>query len=183
MQCIRCAREFERTSHEVARGRTKFCSRTCSDAYKKESAQRYALRVLRAGRKQCKCCQRTRKLTYFPKSKRSATGYNSYCYDCTRAINREQDRKRYDRRREYSRNRHLIRTFGITLIEYNVLLEKQGGGCAICGKLIDNGRSLAVDHDNKTGRIRGVLCANCNRAIGQFAHDPARLQNAINYLS
>jgi len=98
-------------------------------------------------------------------------------------INREQDKKRVDKKKEYSRNRYLIRTYGMTFDEYSMRLKNQGGGCAICGRLKDSHKRLAVDHDNTTGRIRGILCENCNRAIGQLAHDINRLQKAIDYLN
>lgn len=68
----------------------------------------------------------------------------------------------------------LMRQFGITLEYYNELLEAQSGCCALC-KLPEkvktrNGqvRRLAVDHDHKTGRIRGLLCFRCNIALGHL---------------
>ena len=54
-----------------------------------------------------------------------------------------------------------------------------GGGCFICG----SEHRLAVDHDHSTGRIRGLLCGNCNMAIGLLGDDTARLRAAIAYLS
>jgi hypothetical protein len=74
--------------------------------------------------------------------------------------------------------------YGITLEEYNRLLESQGGGCAICGRKvnIDSKFSLHVDHDHDTGKIRGILCSSCNLGIGKFDHDCSRLKNAIKYL-
>lgn len=68
------------------------------------------------------------------------------------------------------RNRHKIRSYalkrlyGITLKDYQDLWDKQGGKCAVCGKT--KKRTLAVDHDHKTGEIRGLLCDYCNRRLG-----------------
>jgi len=182
MKCLRCSKYFQRKASDIKRGRTKFCSRECSDSYKKESADRYAARVLRVGKKQCKYCDRTRKLDYFPKSKNSKTGYFSYCYECRRSINRNQDKKRFRKRLEYTRNRYLIRTYGISISDYEIMLREQGGGCAICGRQKDSHAKLAVDHDSMTGRVRGILCENCNLAIGQLAHDIERIRKAITYL-
>lgn len=58
-------------------------------------------------------------------------------------------------------------------------------GCAICGKLpgkTNGGRPLAVDHDHKTGRVRGLLCENCNNGLGRFKDNPAFLREAVGYL-
>lgn len=84
--------------------------------------------------------------------------------------------------------RVMLRTnFGITLEQYNEMFERQGGVCAICKKpetwlYRDKVRALAVDHDHETGRVRGLLCGNCNRAIGQMLDDPERLRRAADYL-
>lgn len=61
------------------------------------------------------------------------------------------------------------------------MLERQGGVCAIC-KERDPNTSLAVDHCEVTGKIRGLLCFRCNSAIGSFGHSTDRLGSAIIYL-
>ena len=77
---------------------------------------------------------------------------------------------------------HLKQVFGITLEDYNKLLSEQGGVCKIClGK--DSDRMLAVDHCHTAGKIRGLLCQKCNRAIGQLDDSIERLKRAIIYLS
>ena len=53
---------------------------------------------------------------------------------------------------------------GVTVEQYDALLAAQGGGCAICGNPPKT-RRLHVDHDHKTGRVRGLLCHRCNRAL------------------
>ena len=74
-------------------------------------------------------------------------------------------------------------SFGISLEEYNQLLEKQEYRCAICRKeKIENGRSFAVDHDHKTGRVRGLLCTSCNCGIGFLRDSKDLLLRAITYL-
>lgn len=65
-----------------------------------------------------------------------------------------------------SRASHLKRVYGITLQQYQDLLDSQGGCCAICGKHhTEFARHLAVDHDHATGEIRGCLCSNCNHRV------------------
>jgi len=77
--------------------------------------------------------------------------------------------------------------FGLSLIDYNKMLHAQKEVCAICnqpethkrnGKL----KALAVDHDHKTGAIRGLLCSDCNTGIGKLKDDPEVLRSAIRYL-
>lgn len=80
--------------------------------------------------------------------------------------------------------------YNITPERYDELFSKQEGLCAICGQpeTARHNRSrkvqkLAVDHCHTTGRIRGLLCQDCNRGLGKFRDDPQRLQKAIDYLS
>ena len=79
------------------------------------------------------------------------------------------------------RNNNLKRRYNITLEEYNILFEKQNGKCAICNKKQIN-KQLAVDHDHNTGKVRGLLCQNCNTGIGKFKDNPKLLLKAKAYL-
>ena len=81
------------------------------------------------------------------------------------------------------RRSHLKRKYGMTLEEYDALLEAQGGGCFICGRPPRDDISLHVDHDHSTGRVRGILCFCCNNALADFREDPALLARAAGYLS
>lgn len=77
----------------------------------------------------------------------------------------------------------MANSFGITLKQYDEMLDAQGSRCAICGKTPeDNGRRLAVDHDHNTGEIRGLLCVSCNMGLGKFGDDPTLIAKAIAYL-
>lgn len=75
-----------------------------------------------------------------------------------------------------------LRKYGLTLEQYKAF----GNKCMICGKEphgMENGKlRLCVDHDHKTGRVRGLLCGACNIAIGHFYHNSELLENAIKYL-
>jgi len=82
----------------------------------------------------------------------------------------------------YERNRDIwLRPYGITSVEYDAMLARQGGVCAVCGTA-QTDRRLAVDHDHVTGRVRGLLCNACNRGLGYFADDRTRLMAAAAYL-
>jgi hypothetical protein len=90
-------------------------------------------------------------------------------------------------RKEYLKIKHLSRKFGITIDEYDRIFEKQNGVCAICNnpetKIIKGVVAfLSVDHDHKTGKVRGLLCSKCNMGIGYFNDDPFLLNKASQYL-
>lgn len=81
---------------------------------------------------------------------------------------------------KYFRAYRLKRYYNMTEEDYQTLLDKQRGGCAICGRTPQ--RRLHVDHCHLTGRVRGLLCYNCNRMLGD-AHDKiSLLAKAANYL-
>lgn len=102
---------------------------------------------------------------------------------------RAERRRKYNRERYYNltvqerqRNNHLIRNFGITLDEYNEMLAAQGNACAVCKTTCKSGRQLAVDDCHETGRVRGLLCMNCNRGLGWLGEDADRLIAAAAYV-
>ena len=80
-----------------------------------------------------------------------------------------------------SRNDRLQRQYSITEEQYNKILEKQNGRCAICN-CQQHYQRLAVDHDHKTGMVRGLLCVHCNRGLGRFFDSGLRLRNAAAYI-
>jgi hypothetical protein len=104
---------------------------------------------------------------------------------------RERDREYYRRHREqhglsYAEG-DLKRKYGIGLAEYSQMFMAQGGKCAICGSDYGGHRNaeqkaLAVDHDHKTGKVRGLLCEPCNQGIGKLKDDYKILRQAADYL-
>ena len=90
---------------------------------------------------------------------------------------------RYKRNKNSDENTRLKRTYNISLEEYNTMLEKQDNCCAICSKNVTLLTSkLAVDHNHKTNETRGLLCINCNTALGGFKDDIIIIEKALNYL-
>jgi len=77
------------------------------------------------------------------------------------------------------RKRNLAR-YGITIDIYDSMLKNQNGVCKICGK--KDKRLLSVDHDHKTGKVRGLLCNKCNFALGYADDNPERLRDMARYL-
>jgi hypothetical protein len=85
---------------------------------------------------------------------------------------------------ENTENRRLMRLYGITLAERAKLAESQQFRCAICRtRETPTTHRLCVDHDKAQRRVRGLLCYNCNRALGgYFGDDIEMLERAIAYL-
>lgn len=89
--------------------------------------------------------------------------------------------------RKNLRQRRLMVRYGITEEEYRLMIGLQEGCCAICRVQFDfigvnKGNKPEIDHCHATNKIRGILCGNCNRALGLFKDDVDALQEAINYL-
>ena len=88
------------------------------------------------------------------------------------------------------RESHLQRKYGISVADYEAMLQAQDGVCAICQgaehrftiRKGDAPNRLCVDHDHETGEARGLLCADCNVGLGAFADDQVALFRAIQYL-
>lgn len=91
-------------------------------------------------------------------------------------------RENPERAADYRHTYRLKSKYGLTPAAYSAMLEGQNGVCAICGDECSTGRRLAVDHCHATGRIRGLLCARCNRAVGFVLDDPERAEAIAAYL-
>lgn len=88
-----------------------------------------------------------------------------------------------DRIKKRRQNTRLKQKFGINHDQYMLMLHEQKNVCAICEKPEPvESRSLSVDHDHSNGRIRGLLCSNCNPGIGKFKESIDLLKKAIAYL-
>ena len=79
----------------------------------------------------------------------------------------------------WHRNHRFKKKYGITVDEYDDMLARQHGACAICG---DPKEKLHIDHSHETGKVRGLLCMPCNTALGFFRDDPALLDSASIYI-
>ena len=89
--------------------------------------------------------------------------------------------------RDAGMSHHLRSKYGMTVADYDRMMVAQGGVCAICRRpetARHNGsvKRLAVDHCHASGRVRGLLCFNCNYAVGHMGEDPLRLRAAASYI-
>ena len=120
----------------------------------------------------------------------------SYCRLCLTEYGRAWNERNPEKTKEYSRRyrlsgkgkvvnrRYNLRKFGLTIKDYDAILDQQGGGCAACGSKNHDGRGnrLAVDHDHETNTVRGLLCVKCNRALGLVNDDPQILRALAEYM-
>jgi hypothetical protein len=83
-------------------------------------------------------------------------------------------------RNQYFRVRAWRLRYGLGAADVDTMLAEQDGRCAICAAVLDE--TPHIDHCHKTGRVRGLLCRNCNVGLGNFADDPERLRRAAEYL-
>ncbi|WP_233558698.1 endonuclease VII domain-containing protein [Micromonospora radicis] len=126
------------------------------------------------GHRFCADCGSVKPLAEFPRNRADSSGYATYCKPCHNTRTRETKQRLYGGTREY----HLRSRYGIGQAEFDELLAEQGGVCGVCG----DPDPEHVDHDHRTGWVRGILCFNCNGGLGQFRDSPTRLARAITYL-
>lgn len=119
------------------------------------------------------------------KYQQSEKGKSRYkAYKKTETFKRAQNKHR---RKVYHRNKvpfikQSLKRYGITLDEYDLLLEKQNNCCAVCKTHTDFlKRRLSVDHCHKTGKIRGLLCGPCNMSLGLLKEDIQIMNSLIQY--
>lgn len=132
--------------------------------------------------KECEKCRVTKSLDQFKlvSPKRVPMRFCLECYTKHRRESKSGE-KPYDKR-----TCHLDRVYGISKEDYDRMLKEQNNRCAIC--LSDDPKSPKrvnhwyIDHCHNTGKVRGLLCNACNRAIGNLGDDISNLQRAIEYL-
>ena len=175
------AAEFTRNGR--SRDGLAFYCRTCANIRSEASRRkrlgprRFRVRprdlVVPDGHKWCLECGEVKPLDQFPRNKSQRSGYMTYCKPCHNAIGR-RDKEKHGGARNY----HLRRRYGITAEHFDRMFAEQDGRCAICREA----PAEHVDHDHETGRVRGLLCFNCNGALGQFRDRRDLMLAAIAYL-
>jgi hypothetical protein len=113
----------------------------------------------------------------FYNNKAQSSGKTSFCKICSKLYHRKY---RKNKRREYT-NYNIKSKYGMTIEEYDVLLKEQNNKCYICEKENKSKKRLAIDHCHKTGRIRGLLCLQCNTALGKLEPFMNKILNYIRY--
>lgn len=139
--------------------------------------------------RECRTCGECKPLEDFFKERGGKDGLRSGCKVCRKKeydtwLNRLKINPNLVKEMsEKDRYKKLYKRFGMTKEEYNTLFSSQNGCCAICKQhQSEFKRSFAVDHCHKTGKIRGLLCGNCNTALGLLREDKISLINMMTYL-
>lgn len=97
-----------------------------------------------------------------------------HCGNCVKAIARQ--------RKDRAHEQGVMRRYGLAEGEYRLILAAQGGFCPICLRANGRTRRLSVDHDHRTGDVRGLLCRPCNDMLGHARDDPTFFARAATYL-
>jgi hypothetical protein len=139
--------------------------------------------------KVCTSCNLPKALDDFHRNCQRADGYLSKCKSCVkeyRKLHPLDNPKIYSgmltKDPYYNRKKNLKKLYGITLEEFNEMLLLQDGVCKVCKNLQLGKGDFHVDHDHKTGKIRGLLCHKCNVALGMVQDSIEILQSLISYL-
>lgn len=170
-RCARCKGEMPRAAFGRHSGRSdglqdycKPCARDYANEWdRRKRAERRAWRAVPEGHKLCRGCGQAKPHSEWHRNTTASDGLSSRCKACRAAEGRAG---------------HLKRQYGITEADRDEMILSQMGICSICLAA----PAVHVDHCHETGRVRGVLCFNCNSAIGKLGDDPDTLRRAIAYL-
>jgi hypothetical protein len=133
--------------------------------------------------KKCSKCGEIRSVKSFTRRSARKSGKASWCKSCLNKWRVDARAKNPKSFQDYEFARGLRRNYGMTVDQYNKMLIDQKECCDCCGQHQSKfKRRLHVDHDHETGQIRGLLCTECNPAIGYLKHSIDRLEMAIRYL-
>ena len=147
--------------------------------------------------KKCNKCNIDKPLSEFRfirKNKNNTDLYKARCNECERKRQLEKyhslstDKKRERKQKsveslgkDYFKRYKLNRHYNLSLEDYNRMYEEQNGKCYLCEKNIA-GKEIKVDHNHKTGKVRKLLCHNCNTSLGLLKEDIKLFEKCINYL-
>lgn len=141
------------------------------------------------GVKPCSRCKQTLPIYKFAKLDTIPCGKQYACIDCNIKKRRKYRKENHARLTENDRKRWFIRAYGITVDDFKRMSKEQDHKCAICNvQHVDyvNGKNLIkrlhIDHCHATGKVRRLLCNNCNVGLGNFKDNTELLLKAVDYL-
>lgn len=204
-RCTLCGeiKDIEAFSFELKRGKYGYRAR-CKDCRKKQMDEYKARKRGMPAKsypseKECHLCGEVKPINQFQRDNLRDDKHNLWCKECLKNYYRDPQttmiNKRYrpiarpPQTPEMKKRYRLMKQYGLTVDQYLTLLEAQGGVCASCGNpetAIDHHTKqvrefLVVDHDHATGKVRALLCNNCNAALGFLQDDPVRIEALLRY--
>jgi len=133
--------------------------------YGHEPYKRFTRNTDELTEKECLTCKQTLPVSNFDMMSRHGRKY--YLSSCKKCRNKISALKRGQT--NFYRVRDLHKNYGITLEDFNDMIELQEGKCLICNTHLEAlTKGLVVDHCHTTGKVRGLLCSNCNSGLGMF---------------
>lgn len=138
--------------------------------------------------KKCRICNKNKPKDSYT-FRKDTEKYRTECKQCLNEKRKKQPsygkwhKNNKDHLKIYERGYRLVRRYGISYVQYFCILDQQEHKCAICKTDNPKGKGqFHVDHCHSTGKVRGLLCSDCNPALGQFKDDVSLLKEAIKYL-
>ena len=144
----------------------------------------------------CRICKEDKDKSEMKKESRNTKlGYTNMCKDCmvdyAKSYRQDNKDKIKEKKDNYYRSekgqevarRGNLKKFGLDFDGYDALLKQQDYRCAVCG--IEESKlkkKLCIDHNHTTGNVRGLLCPNCNMALGLLKDNKDNISNLLNYL-
>ncbi|CAM5568578.1 recombination endonuclease VII [Streptomyces spiroverticillatus] len=170
-KCSRCQQMLSRDAfarNKASRdGLQAYCRKCWAEYYQERQAARGKIVRQKVevpeGYKFCRTCEQIKPHSEWCRNRTAPDGLDSRCKSCKASKGRAS---------------YFKRAYGITEAQRDEMIASQYGVCTICLKA----PAVHVDHCHETGRVRGVLCFNCNAALGQLGDDPDTLHRAIAYL-
>lgn len=169
-KCSTCQRMLALSAFAANRskldGRQNNCRECTAEAYRRrrEASGKTVRRTnVPEGHKHCLTCDEVKPWSEWHRNVTASDGLSTLCKPCKAAKGRAG---------------HLKRQYGITEAQRDELIASQKGLCVICL----SAPAIHVDHCHKTGKVRGVLCFNCNSGIGKLGDDPDKTRRATAYL-
>jgi hypothetical protein len=137
-------------------------------------------------RKKCGKCGEVKFFGEFALSRKAKDGRSYWCKVCATEYNKDRNNRLYTE--SFVRAKNLKRLYGMTPEEYQALFATQSGVCAVCGQpettndsRTGKTKNLQIDHCHTTGRVRALLCKECNNALGLLHDDPVRIRLLLQY--
>jgi len=148
--------------------------------------------------KECSVCKNKKNFDQFffiRYNKNGSSLYRAKCNDCYnehykekhRSKNELERKKVYQERKSKTtfisrKNDRLMRRFGISLNDFEIMIKNQNNSCYICQKKFTSQRNANVDHDHKTSKVRKLLCTPCNTTLGLLKENSDVFKSCIEYL-